>query len=463
MNSRFTRYLIIWVLLISTVWIGDRFIRGVLLTADEPRPVTPRGELAPIERMTSELFANVAPSVAYIFTEVTPSSLFGAKESRGGAGSGFIWDRAGHVVTNFHVIQGASRVGVRLDTGEVIEAKVIGVAPDYDLAVVRLGVNRARLRPISIGTSADLKVGQMVFAIGNPFGLSRTLTTGIISALNRRLPTATGREIVGVIQTDAAINPGNSGGALVSLDGRLVGINTAIYSKSGGSVGIGFAIPSNMVKAVLRSALTGKPLVRPWLGAQGQDVTADIAASLGLERIGGVILSGINVGGPADKAGLKKGDVVTAINGRELINGQSLRFRLALLEVGGTAALTVYRDGRKRRIEVTLVAPPEVPLRNVTTFAGASPFAGATVANLSPRLAYELGTGTLSKGVIILKVARGSPAHRLRMARGDLVIHVNGHDIARVGGLRSLTDRRSERWLVRLRRRGQVITLRIGG
>jgi serine protease Do len=175
-----------------------------------------------------------------------------------------------------------------------------------------------------------------------------------------------------------------------------------------------------------------------------------------------VILSGINVGGPADKAGLKKGDVITAINGRNLINGQSLRFRLALLQIGGKAALTVYRAGKKRRVEVTLIAPPEVPLRNVTTFIGVGPFAGATVANLSPRLAYELGTGFLNTGVIILKVARGSPAHRLRMASGDLVIHVNGLDVTRVSGLRSLTERQGNRWLVRLRRRGQVITLRIG-
>jgi len=291
--------------------------------------------------------------------------------------------------------------------------------------------------------------------------VGQTVTSGIVSAVARTSVGIT--DYRSFIQTDAAINPGNSGGALVSLDGRLVGINTAIYSKSGGSVGIGFAIPSNMVKSVMRSALTGVALVRPWLGARGQDVTADIATSLGLKRIGGVILSGINVGSPADKAGLKKGDVVTAINGKHLINSQSLRFRLALLKTGTKVTLTVFRSGKERQVDVKLIAPPEVPARNLTTLLGVSPFAGATVANLSPRLADELGTGSLNEGVIILRVARGSPAHRLRMAPGDLVLHVNGHNIERVAGLRSLTGQRSNRWIVRLRRRGQIITLRLGG
>lgn len=358
MNSRFTRYLIIWVLLIATVWIGDRFIRGVLLTADEPRPVTPRGELAPIERMTSELFANVAPSVAYIFTEVTPSSLFGAKESRGGAGSGFIWDRAGHVVTNFHVIQGASRVGVRLDTGEVIEAKVIGVAPDYDLAVVRLGVNRARLRPISIGTSADLKVGQMVFAIGNPFGLSRTLTTGIISALNRRLPTATGREIVGVIQTDAAINPGNSGGPLLDSSGRLIGVNTAIISGSGTSAGIGFAVPVDIVNWVVPQLIRRGKVPRPGIGI----ATADEATAARLGIVGLVIVE-VVPGSAAARAGLKGidlraerlGDIITHVDGKPVQTIAEFATALTKAGIGNNVTLTVVRDGRERSVNVNVM------------------------------------------------------------------------------------------------------------
>ena len=445
--------------------------------AEEKR--APRSAIE-IKLSFASIVKKVAPAVVNIYTkrivEARPISPFfndpyfrrffgpnfrGLPRKRvlGSLGSGVIVRADGVIITNAHVIKGAQQITVVTTDRREYEATVLLRDPRTDLAVLRIKA-KFKLPALAFGDADELEVGDLVLAIGNPFGVGQTVTSGIVSAVSRTSVGIT--DYRSFIQTDAAINPGNSGGALVSLDGRLVGINTAIYSKSGGSVGIGFAIPSNMVKAVLRSALTGKPLVRPWLGAQGQDVTADMATSLGLERIGGVILSGINVGGPADKAGLKKGDVITAINGRELINGQSLRFRLALLQVGGTAALTVYRDGKKRRVEVMLMAPPEVPLRNVTTFVGVGPFAGATVANLSPRLAYELGTGTLSKGVIILKVARGSPAHRLRMARGDMVIHVNGHDIARVAGLRSLTGRQGNRWLVRLRRRGQVITLRIG-
>ena len=382
------------------------------------------------------------------------------KRVLGALGSGVIVRADGVIITNAHVIKGAQQITVVTADRWEYEAKVLLRDPRTDLAVLRIKA-KSRLPVLIFGDADKLEVGDLVLAVGNPFGVGQTVTSGIVSAVSRTSVGIT--DYRSFIQTDAAINPGNSGGALVSLDGKLVGINTAIYSKSGGSVGIGFAIPSSMVKSVLRSALTGKTLMRPWIGAQGQDVTPDIALSLGLEKVGGIILSDIDVGGPADKAGLKNGDVVTAINGRTLINGQSLRFRLALLRVGGKASLTVYRARKKRQVEVTLIAPPEVPLRNVTTLIGISPFAGATVANLSPLLAYELGVGAPNKGVIILKVERGSPAHRLRMARGDLVIHVNGRDIKRVAGLRSLTGRRSNRWLVRLRRRGQVITMRLGG
>ena len=382
------------------------------------------------------------------------------KRVQGSLGSGVIVRSDGVIVTNAHVVKGADQITVVTADRREYAAKVLLRDRRTDLAVLRIKAKK-KLPALVFGDADKLEVGDIVLAVGNPFGVGQTVTSGIVSAVARTSVGIT--DYRSFIQTDAAINPGNSGGALVSLDGRLVGINTAIYSKSGGSVGIGFAIPSNMVKSVMRSALTGVALVRPWLGARGQDVTADIATSLGLKRIGGVILSGINVGSPADKAGLKKGDVVTAINGKHLINSQSLRFRLALLKTGTKVTLTVFRSGKERQVDVKLIAPPEVPARNLTTLLGVSPFAGATVANLSPRLADELGTGSLNEGVIILRVARGSPAHRLRMAPGDLVLHVNGHNIERVAGLRSLTGQRSNRWIVRLRRRGQIITLRLGG
>lgn len=358
MNGRFARYVVIWILLIATVWIGDRFIRGVLLTADEPRTVTPRGELAPVERMASELFANAAPSVAYIFTEVTPSGLFGAEQTRGGAGSGFIWDRAGHVVTNFHVIQGASRVRVRLDTGEAAEATVVGVDPDNDLAVLRMRETRARFRPIPIGTSADLKVGQMVFAIGNPFGLSRTLTTGIISALDRRLPTATGREIVGVIQTDAAINPGNSGGPLLDSSGRLIGINTAIISRSGASAGIGFAVPVDIINRVVPLLIRRGKVPRPGIGI----ATADEATAARLGIIGLVIIE-VAPGWSAARAGLtgidvqagRLGDIITHVDGKPVHTIAEFATALTKAGIGNKVSLTVVRDGRARSVTITVM------------------------------------------------------------------------------------------------------------
>ena len=358
MNNRFPRYIVIWILLIATVWIGDRFIRGVLLTADEPRPVTPRGELAPIERMASELFANAAPSVAYIFTEVTPSGLFNEEKIRTGAGSGFIWDRAGHVVTNFHVIQGASRVGVRLDTGEVAEATVVGIAPDHDLAVVRMRETRAHFRPIPIGTSADLKVGQMVFAIGNPFGLSRTLTTGIISALNRRLPTATGREIVGVIQTDAAINPGNSGGPLLDSSGRLIGVNTAIISSTGASAGIGFAVPVDIVNRVVPQLIRHGKVPRPGIGiATAEEETA---ARLGIV---GLVIVDVAPGSAAARAGLRGidlraerlGDIITHVDGKPVHTIAEFATALTKAGIGNNVSLTVVRDGRARDVTVNVM------------------------------------------------------------------------------------------------------------
>ena len=251
MPSRTFRYMIIWTAIIAAVYLGDRLIRGLWLSANQPRAVTARGELAQFETLATTLFAQTAPSVVYIFTEGPGWQSLGGETNTRGAGSGFVWDRAGHVVTNFHVVENASRIRVRLDSGEAVEARLVGGSADHDLAVIRLAVSRSLPPPIVIGTSSDLKVGQAVFAIGNPFGLDRTLTTGVISALGRRLPAGTGRDISDVIQTDAAINPGNSGGPLLDSAGRLIGVNTAILSRSGSFAGIGFAVPVDTVNRVV--------------------------------------------------------------------------------------------------------------------------------------------------------------------------------------------------------------------
>ena len=387
---------------------------------------------------------------------------FGAPRERmqGSLGSGVIVRPDGVIVTNAHVIKGADQITVVTAERREYEAKVLLRDPRTDLAVLRVKADR-RFPALDFGDADNLEVGDLVLAVGNPFGVGQTVTSGIVSAVARTTVGIT--DFRSFIQTDAAINPGNSGGALVTVDGKLVGINTAIYSKSGGSVGIGFAIPSNMVQAVLSSALTGTPLLRPWIGANGQDVDSDIAGSLGLKRIAGVLVRKIHKDGPADKAGIKRGDVIAAINGKEIVTAQALRYRLALLKIGGKAKLTVIRGGKSIKVEIDLVAPPEVPPRNLTTVAGYSPFTGATIANLSPRLTDEIGFQGPEAGVVILQIERGSPAHRLRMARGDLIVSVNGVAITRVSVLKELVAEPQRNWFVQLRRRGQLITLRLSG
>ena len=292
MDRRWFRYLLVWALLLATVWIGERAVRSLWLTQSEPRTVTPRGELADYERHAISLFEAASPSVVYIFTRNGGARL-------GGAGSGFVWDTAGHVVTNDHVVHGAGEVLVRMNSGEAVPARVIGAAPDYDLAVIRLNENRLDLAPIPVGRSDDLKVGQAVFAIGNPFGLSRTLTTGIVSALDRRLPTASGREIPGVVQTDAAINPGNSGGPLLDSAGRLIGVNTAILSETGLSGGIGFAVPVDTVNRVVPRLIAEGRVPRPGIGIFVAE--EEIAARLGVD---GLVIARVAPHSPAAEAGL---------------------------------------------------------------------------------------------------------------------------------------------------------------
>jgi 2-alkenal reductase len=352
------RHLIIWALIIASVWLGDRLIRDLYFVGDEVRTVTPRGDLSATETSTIALFDEAAPSVVYITTFAREVDISGRTGVRRGAGSGFIWDRSGHVVTNHHVVEGASRVGVRLESGEVLEARVVGSAPDVDLAVLRLEETRAELRPIPIGSSGDLKVGQAVFAIGNPFGLDRTLTTGIISALGRRLPTATHREIVGVIQTDAAINPGNSGGPLLDSAGRLIGVNTAIISESGNAAGIGFAVPVDTVNRIVPQLIRDGRVPRPGIGIMvaPEEVTAQMG-------VAGVMIAKVGRDSPAYRAGLRgvdeatgrPGDIITHVEGRRVRSLAELAQELERIGIGHDAELTVLRDSRDMRIAVRVI------------------------------------------------------------------------------------------------------------
>ena len=324
--------------------------------ATEPL-VVPQGKLGDWERSNIELFRNVAHSVASISVEKRGDPLRGVAGVKG-AGSGFVWDKAGHVITNYHVIAGADIVQVQLEAGEPIKAKVIGGSEDYDIAVVKLVDLPPNLQPIAVGNSKTLQVGQATYAIGNPFGLSRTLTTGIVSALERHLPTSQGREVRGVIQTDASINPGNSGGPLLDSSGRLIGVNTAILSESGTSGGIGFAIPVDLiVRAVPQIINTGRA-ARPGIGIAAADER--IAAQLGIR---GVIVAGVSPGSPAQQAGLVPldagrrvlGDVIVAVNGKPVSTVADLASGLDEAGVGNEAVLTVQRGNERREVKTRVI------------------------------------------------------------------------------------------------------------
>ena len=351
MNRRTGQYVVIWALILATIYLGDRFLRDLILTAEEPRAVTSRGTLAEAEQSAIGLFERTAPSVVYIFTR-------NGRGTSGGAGSGFVWDRGGHVVTNDHVVQGARQVAIRLDNGEMVGATVVGTAPDYDLAVVRLGETRAHLRPIPIGRSEGLKVGQSVFAIGNPYGLSRTLTKGIISALDRHLPTANSRVVRGVIQTDAAINPGNSGGPLLDSAGRLIGVNTAITSETGVGSGIGFSVPVDIVNRIVPQLIRDGRVPRPGIGIVVVD--DESAARLG---VNGLIITRVLPRSAAERAGLRSanldarelGDVITNVNGVAVRTIAQFAAELARVGIGNRVRLTIVNRGNKREVAVTVI------------------------------------------------------------------------------------------------------------
>jgi 2-alkenal reductase len=348
----FWRRIAILALVVCGLLAGEQLFRTYWLSATEPRPVALRSDLEGEEKRTAAVFRATAPSVVAV-QSVQASRRFDA-EAGGGAGSGFIWDRAGHVVTNDHVVEDAGDIVVVLDDGRTLPANLVGRAPWADLAVIQLKTVPDDLRPIPVGSSKDLVVGQGVLAIGNPFGLSRTLTTGIVSALDRRLPTASGRVVTGVIQTDAAINPGNSGGPLVDNAGRLIGVNTAIISPAGSSAGIGFAIPVDTVNRIVPALIRDGRAPLPGIGIVA--IPDEIAARAGIR---GVVIRAVRSGSSAAEAGLagldtrgQLGDLIVGVGGKPVTTFADLSLALDEIGIGKEARLAVVRDGRRRDVTV---------------------------------------------------------------------------------------------------------------
>ena len=376
-------------------------------------------------------------------------------------GSGVLVGSGGLVVTNHHVIKDADQITVVLSDRTEYEAQVVLSDERTDLAFLKLKDLGGRSLPsLPLGDSDALEVGDLVLAIGNPFGVGQTVTMGIVSAIAR---TAVGiSDYDFFIQTDAAVNPGNSGGALIDMKGRLVGINTAIYSRTGGSLGIGFAIPANMLRSMMRAAETGQPVVRPWLGADGQAIDRSLAEAYGLDRPAGVLVNGVDAKGPAARAGLKVGDVVTAVDGHAVDDPESLRFRLATLDLGSTARLTVRRGKDVTELALPVEGPPEDPPRDRRVLDGRMPLAGATVVNLSPAVVDEMRLSGPGKGVIVTAVAAGSPAARLGLQPGDLLLRLNGEAVESTAALEASLRQSRGPWRIAIQRGGEVLETVVG-
>jgi Do/DeqQ family serine protease len=375
-------------------------------------------------------------------------------------GSGVMVDASGLIITNNHVIEGASEVKISLADKREFEAEIVLKDSRTDLAVLRVKDGRERFPALELGNSDELQVGDVVLAIGNPFGVGQTVTQGIVSALARTQLGITDYQFF--IQTDAAINPGNSGGPLVDMAGRVIGINTAIYSRSGGSQGIGFAIPANMVRVVVASAKGGSSAVkRPWLGARLQQVTPELAEALNIKRSTGALVTTVATGGPAARAGLKAGDLITAVDGQAVDDPNAFEYRFTTKPLGGQAQLGIVRAGKEQAVTIGLQTAPEAP-RDEVVIRARSPFLGATVANLSPALAEELRLETSVEGVVIIDVANSTTAQSV-FRRGDVVVSVNNEKIATTRDLERITKEPSRFWRITLMRGSKQISVVVGG
>ena len=435
------------------------------LTAPNRAPPT---DFATMKLSFAPIVKRAAPAVVNVYSQrvvrqqVDPFwSLFGGMgvpqaRVEGSLGSGVIVRADGLIVTNNHVVEGGQQLNVVLNDRREFPAKVVLADPRSDLAVLQIDTKGERLPTLPIADREDVQVGDLVLAIGDPFGVGQTVTNGIVSALARTDIGAS--DFSFFIQTDASINPGNSGGPLVDMNGNLIGINTLIYSRTGSSSGIGFAIPAAMVRRVVETAVGGgRTVARPWIGARLQNLTGEIARSLGLDRPAGVLLASVYPGGPAARAGLKVGDVIVAADGTPVQDEGTLNFRVATHKPGERLILTVRSGKTERAVELRLESPPGGPA-DQRTLTGAQPLQGAAVATLSPAFASEHGLDPTTDGVIIVSAGSGYAAGA-GFQPGDIIRQVNGRSISSTTDLAAAMTRPANGgWRITVERKGQRIT-----
>ena len=426
-----------------------------------PNAATMKMSFAPVVKKAAPAVVNIS-SKRLVRQQADPFwELFGLGAPRnrveGSLGSGVIVRPDGVIVTNNHVIEGGQEITVALADRREFPAKVLLADPRTDLAVLKIDVGKEKLPVLAINDTGDTQVGDLVLAIGDPFGVGQTVTNGIISALNRTADPS-GDAASAYIQTDAPINPGNSGGALVDINGDLIGINSFILSRSGTSSGVGFAIPGALVRRVVETAVGGgHTLVRPWIGVRLQSVTPEMARSLGLATPSGALVAEVWPGGSADRAGIRQGDVILSVSGQPVADAANVTYAFGTHKVGDTVSVGLRRDGKQQTVNVPAQAAPATPPRDEQTIGGRNPFTGATVVNLSPAVADALGVDTFAKGVMVTKVA-GGPAAVIGLQPGDIVRAVNGRQIQTTADLVAVAAHRAPAWQVTIERGGRQIT-----
>mgnify|MGYP006265989871 CR=1 FL=1 len=431
---------------------------------------------APVVRRVTPAVVNVYSKTIVqqqanpFFNDPLFSQLFGTPELRQrvqqSLGSGVIVRADGLIVTNNHVVEGGNQITVAMSDKREFRARVLLADPRTDLAVLKIDPRGEQLPVVPFADSDAVQVGDLVLAIGDPYNVGQTVTMGIVSALARTQISSSDYQLF--IQTDAAINPGNSGGALVTTDGKLAGINTAIYSRTGGNIGIGFAIPANLVRRVVEGVEGGMKSGVPasvqfaWVGASGQSVTSEIAASLGLPKPGGVLIKDIYPGGPLARAGIKVGEVVQTVDGVAVDDMQSLNYRTATHRPGDNVRMRVASGKATREVTVTLALPPETPPKETATIGGRNPLTGARVQNLSPAAANELQMDLMARGVVIIAINPNGIAANYGFQPGDIVRSINGAAINRTGELvRALNS--TNQWDMVIERAGRRLTLSVQG